>query len=52
MNGCGQGGCNHCGNLENIEKIWFHEQMSLPISVQMTVEQVEYIQESLIKATN
>jgi perosamine synthetase len=52
MNGCGQGGCSHCGKLENIEKIWFHEQMSLPISPQMKDEEIDYIQESLAKAFN
>ena len=47
MNGCSQGGCSRCGKLENIEKIWFQEQMSLPISPQMSDEEIKYILDSL-----
>ena len=49
MNGCGQGGCSRCGKLENIERIWFQEQMSLPISPQMSDEEIKYILDSLEK---
>lgn len=47
MNGCGQGGCSRCGSLENSERTWFKEQMSIPISPQMSDEEIEYIQNAL-----
>jgi len=51
MNGCIQGGCSRCGKLENTERIWFHEQMSLPISPQMKDEEISYIQQSLVSSS-
>ncbi len=52
MYGCSQGGCNHCGKLNNIEKIWFQEQMSLPISPQMKTEEIKYINDTFIEIFN
>jgi perosamine synthetase len=49
MSGCQQGGCSRCSKLENIERIWFHEQMSLPISPQISDNEMEYIIDSLRK---
>jgi len=51
MSGCVQGGCSRCGKLEKIERIWFHEQMSLPISPQMKDEEISYIQQSLVSSS-
>jgi perosamine synthetase len=50
MNGCRQGGCKHCGDLKNIEHIWFNQQMSLPISPQLNNEQIEYVNNSILKS--
>ena len=49
MQGCKSGGCNKCGSLKNVEKIWFTRQLSLPISPQMKISDVKYIVSALKK---
>ena len=52
MRGCKQGGCEQCSKLKNIERMWFEEQMSLPISPQMKSEEIDYFCESITKIFN
>ena len=47
MRGCRPGGCIKCGSLEKVEHSWFKEQMALPISPQLTTEEVDYVCDSL-----
>ena len=49
MQGCNSGGCKKCGKLENVEKVWFARQLSLPISPQMKISDVKYIASSIKK---
>lgn len=48
--GCKEGGCRHCNGLKHVEDVWFNKQMSLPISPQITQQEIEYIQKSLVSS--
>ena len=52
MQGCNVGGCKRCIVLEKAERIWFKEQLSLPISPQLNDEQIQHVVNSLANVSN
>ena len=52
MNGCGVGGCDRCVGLDNLERVWFREQLSLPISPQISDDDIDHIAKALMQSMN